>query len=131
MRLDSAIRHRRTLENKNKSAAGLAGPTCEIVWGNLKKPVDNFFVGKVVIDTSKPYSEGMSNYEIPEMPDYCHCSSNGECAYCLALENELELKVSFHVQNAGKEILFTGSLAQCRDFMEKQEIARRELLWVK
>ena len=72
----------------------------------------------------------MSEYEIPEMPDHCHCSSNGECAYCLA-QAELELKVSFHVQNAGKETLFTGSLAQCRAFMEKNEIARRELLWVK
>ena len=72
----------------------------------------------------------MKEYEVPEMPDHCHCSGNGECVVCLALLDELELKVSFHVQNAGKEILFTGSLAQCRDFMEKNEVARRELLWV-
>ena len=29
-------------------------------------------------------------YETPEYPDYCYCSSNGECRHCLALLETLE-----------------------------------------
>jgi hypothetical protein len=32
----------------------------------------------------------MMEYETPEMPDHCYCSSNGECRHCLALLETLE-----------------------------------------
>lgn len=32
----------------------------------------------------------MSNYETPEMPDTCYCSSNGECQVCEKLLEEME-----------------------------------------
>jgi hypothetical protein len=30
----------------------------------------------------------MSEYEVPDYPDHCYCSSNGECKYCLDLAGE-------------------------------------------
>jgi hypothetical protein len=69
----------------------------------------------------------MNEYEIPEMPDYCHCSSNGECAYCLSLPKA----DAYSVTDGSNKMLFVGTLEQCRDYHAKNEVARREHLWVK
>jgi hypothetical protein len=41
---------------------------------------------KVVLLGLVSHNKSMNEYKTPELPDYCHCSSNGECAYCLKLE---------------------------------------------
>ena len=76
-----------------------------------------------------------SEYEIPEMPDYCHCSSNGECDYCLALLEEIlrdELEEQeFSVYDKEDTVIFTGSLEECQEFHAEGEASMRVHLWVK
>ena len=71
-----------------------------------------------------------SEYQIPEMPDYCHCSSNGECGVCLALLEELE-EQEFSVYDKEDTVLFTGSLEECQEFHAEGEASMRVHLWVR
>jgi hypothetical protein len=41
----------------------------------------------------------VSEYETPEYPDHCYCSSNGECRRCIELWEEIETNLEKEIEN--------------------------------